>query len=103
MLGDRFAQRQDAERVSVPGPAVLERLLGGLADDGRRLEVGLAELEVDDVDPLALHGLGALEHLHREERLDLLGAPRGLSRQRAARISRSIRGPSLSTPTLEPG
>ena len=76
VLGDRLAQRQDPEGVGVAGAPVLERLLGRLADDGRRVEVRLPELQVDDVDPLPLEGLGALEDLDGQERLDLLGAAR---------------------------
>jgi hypothetical protein len=112
VLGDGLAQGQDAEGVRVAGAPVLEGLLGGFADDRRRLEVGLAELEMDHVGPLALEGLGALEHLHGQEGLDLLRpagdhppasrAARAI-RRRAATICASMRGPSLSTPTLEPG
>jgi hypothetical protein len=76
VLGDRLTQREDSEGVGVAGAPVLERLLGRLADDRRRLEVRLAELQVDDVDPLPLEGLGALEDLDGQERLDLLRTAR---------------------------
>ena len=80
---------------------------------GGRVEIGLAELEVDDVGPLALERLGALEHLDGQEWLDLPrppgdhGALRGPRpnprRRRAARTWASMRGPSLITLTREPG
>ena len=76
VLGDGLAQREDAQGVSVTGAAVLQRLLGRLPDHRRRLEVGLAELEVDDIDAGPLQRLRALEHLHREKRLDLPGPAR---------------------------
>src|SRR5581483_3914866 len=108
-----LAQRQDAERVRVAGAPVLERLLGRLADHRRGLEVRLPELQMDDVDALPLERLRPLEHLHGQERLDLLRAardhdgrpPRGnrSTRRRAASTSRSMRGPWRSTLTLEPG
>ena len=39
------------------GEPVVERLLGGVADVDRRIEVGLADLEVDDVLPCASSAL----------------------------------------------
>src|SRR6185503_5879863 len=112
VLGDGLAQGQDAERVDVARMAVLERLLGRLTDHRRRLEIRLAVLEVDDVGTRPLQRLRALEHLHREKGLDLPSAPRDHrlpfppsreSRIRAATICASMRGPSVKTPTLEPG
>ncbi len=112
VLGDGLAQRKNSQGVDVAGAAVLQRLLGRLADHRRRLEVRLAVLEVDDVGAGPLQRLRALEHLHREEGLDLPGAARdhGVpfpasrpSRSRAAMIWVSMLGPSRNTPTLEPG
>ena len=61
--GDRLAQGQDALRRRVAVVAVAQRLDGGLDDMRRRLEVGLADAEVDDVLALALERVGAGEHL----------------------------------------
>ena len=46
--GDRLAQLGDADGRRVVGRAAIERPLGRLADVGRGVEVGLADLEVDD-------------------------------------------------------
>ena len=111
VLGDGLAQRENAQGVGVAGAAVLQRPLGRRADHRRGLEVGLAELEVDDVDAGPLQRLRALEHLHREKGLDLSGPARdhrvpfpasSRRRRRAAMIWASMRGPSFKTPTLEP-
>ncbi len=61
--GDRLAQGQDALRRRVAVVAVAQRLDGGFDDVGRRLEVGLADAEVDDVLALALERIGARQHL----------------------------------------
>ena len=50
----RLAQRQDAVRRRVAVMAVAQRLDRGLDDVRRRLEVGLADAEVDDATALAL-------------------------------------------------
>ena len=60
---DRLAQRQDALRRRVAVMAVAQRLDGGLDDVGRRLEVRLADAEVDDGLALALQRVGARQHL----------------------------------------
>ena len=98
VLGDRLAERQDAEAVRVASVTVLDRLLERLADHRWRLEVRLAELEVDHVDARPLERLRALSHLDREERLDLPDPPReahpALPALRLARtICHSIPGP----------
>ena len=59
-------------------PAVADGPHRGLSHHLRRLEVGLAELEVHDIVPLALELLRALEHLDRQKRGDLLGPLREL-------------------------
>src|SRR5436853_515393 len=76
------AMRSAAEARRVLGPAVLDRSLRRLLNGRRCLEVRLAELEVDDVDALALERLGALEHLDGEEGVDGLHPARE-SHQRA--------------------
>ena len=48
-IADRFAQGQDAARIGVEGAAVLQRLDGGLADEGRGHQVGLAEPQRQDI------------------------------------------------------
>src|SRR5262249_52627377 len=45
--------------------AVVEGLLACLADVPGRVEIGLADLEVDDLSSLPLQGLGAGQHLER--------------------------------------
>ena len=54
VLRHRLAQRQDAVGRRVAVMAVAQRLDGGFDDMGRRLEVGLADAEVDDVLALPL-------------------------------------------------
>ena len=63
VLRHRLAQRQDALRRRVAVVAVAQRLDGGLDDVLGRLEVGLADAEVDDVLALALQVGGAGQHL----------------------------------------
>src|SRR5439155_12642041 len=75
MLRDGLAQGHEPEAVRVPGPAVLEGLLGRFPDYGRCVEIGFAELEVDDVGTLPLQLLGALENLDGQERGDGARAP----------------------------
>ena len=57
--GDRLAQRGQPERRPVVGPAVVERPLRRFADVGRRVEIGLADLEVDDAPTGGLERPGA--------------------------------------------
>jgi len=108
VLRDRLPQRQDAQAVRVARPAVLDRARQGVADGRWRLEIGLAELEVDDVDAGALELLGSLRDLDGEERLDLLDALREgherrlPTRRRARATCQSMAGPWRSTPTLLP-
>ena len=60
-----------SRRAGMPGErrvvrrAGVERRLGRLADVGRRVEVGLADLEVDDRAALGLERAGAGGHLER--------------------------------------
>src|SRR5207249_12280200 len=111
VLGDGLAQRQETQAVRISRAPVLEGLLGRLPDDGRGVEVRLTELEVDDVLALPLELLGTLEDLHGEEGLDDLrtlrrhgvARPRQARRMRARTIWASMRGPSRSTSTLDPG
>ena len=56
VASDCLAQHRQAERRRVVGPAVVERLLGGLADVDRGVEIGLADLQVDDVVALGFPG-----------------------------------------------
>ena len=60
--GDRFAQRQDADRRRVAVMAVAQRLHGRLDDEIRRAEIGLADAEIDDVAALRRKLRGAREH-----------------------------------------
>src|SRR5215470_15261685 len=111
VIGDGLAEGQDAQAVGIARAAVLESPLGRLPHHGRRVEVRLAKLEVDDVFALPLELLRALEDLHGQKGLDHLGAAGGHGRLRSRRASRrrarticpSIRGPSRSTSTFEPG
>ncbi len=57
-LGDGLAQGQDAVALGVFREVVADGLDPGLLDVLRRGEIGLADAEVDDVDPFGLHGLG---------------------------------------------
>jgi hypothetical protein len=60
--------------VGVAGLAFLDRAGRCLLDAGRRGEVWLAHLQVDDVIPLGLQLSRPLQHLHGEEGSNLLGA-----------------------------
>ena len=84
-FGDRLAQHGQAERRAVVGPAVVERLLGRVADVHRRVEVGLADLEVDDVVTLRLPRAGARRSLERGLGADADHALRELHRADASR------------------
>ena len=94
--------------MRVARPPILDRARQGVANRRRRLEVGLAELEVDDVVAGALELLGSLRDLDGEKRLDLLDTPRERherrlpTRRRACTICQSMPGPWRSTPTLLP-
>ncbi len=93
--------------MRVTRPTVLDRAREGVADDRWRLEVWLAELEVNHVDAGPLELLGSFGHLDREKRLDLLDPPserhaRLLIRRRAIMICQSMPGPCRSTLTLLP-
>ena len=57
--GDRLAQRRDAGERRVVRRAGIERCLGRSADVGRGVEVGLADLEMDDRAPLGLQRASA--------------------------------------------
>ena len=63
VLRHRLAQRQDALGRRVAVVAVAQRLDGGFDDVAGRLEVGLADAEVDDRLALALELGGARQHL----------------------------------------
>ena len=93
--------------MGVLGASVLESLLGGIANHGGRLEIGLAQLEVNDVHSRTLEIFRPLAHLDGEEWLDHLAAPRHHPalprRRRARRICHIMDGPSRSTLDLLPG
>ena len=63
VLGDRLAQLGQPGGGAVVRGAVVEGPLGRFADVGGRVEVRLADLEVDDLLALPLEGLGAGQHL----------------------------------------
>ena len=63
--GDRFAQRRDAGERRVVRLALVERALGGFADVGGRVEIGLADLEMDDRSALGLERARAGADLER--------------------------------------
>ena len=73
---DRAAQLEQAAAVGVARLPVAQRGDARLHHLGRRREVGLADLEMQDLPARALDREGALHHLHGEERFDL-GDPRG--------------------------
>ena len=57
--GDRLTQRRDAGERRVMGLALVERALGRGADVGGRVEIGLADLEVDHRPALGRERAGA--------------------------------------------
>ncbi len=63
VLRDRVAALRQPRCRTVAGPAVVERLFGRLLDVRRRREVGLPDLEVDDVAALRLERAGPGQHL----------------------------------------
>jgi hypothetical protein len=74
--GDGLAQLQQAAAVGVTGLAPAQRLHAGLDRRGRRFEIGLPDLEVEDAHARPLHREGPLHHLHREEGFEAGGAAR---------------------------
>jgi hypothetical protein len=105
---DRLSQLEDPGAVRVAGASVLDGAVHRIAYRRRRLEIRFAEREIDDVDALPLELLRAFGHLDGEEWFDIGGAARRHRnappvRRRALTISHSMRGPSVSTPTLLPG
>ena len=56
--GDRLTQGRNAENVGVMRVAVIERRDRGLLDGSRRVEIGIADREDDDIlaPPLRQHG-----------------------------------------------
>jgi hypothetical protein len=54
ILCNRFAQLRQTRRRSVVREPLVERVGRGPNDVARRIEIGLANLEVDDVAPLCL-------------------------------------------------
>ena len=54
----------------VMGVAIAQRLNAGLGDVGRRVEVRLADLEMDDLPTFGLQGTGTREHVERALRPD---------------------------------
>ena len=62
--------------MGVAGLAFLDRAGRRLLDAGGRGEVGLADLQMDDVIPLGLQLHRPFQHLHGEEGSDLLGTLR---------------------------
>jgi hypothetical protein len=86
ILRDRLAQLRQATAVGVARLAVAQRAGAG-QDRGRgRRPIRLADLEMDHVSAVTLHGKGALHHLHRQERLDGEGALREMQRH-ATRVA----------------
>ena len=65
VVGDRLAQIGLPGRRAVVRPAVAQGVDAGLDDVGGRVEVGLADLEVDDVAPLRLERAGADQDFKR--------------------------------------
>src|SRR5882724_13139564 len=63
VLGDSLAQLRQSGRRPVVRRARVQRALGRVPDVLGRVEVGLADLEVDDLLALPLQRLGAGEHL----------------------------------------
>ncbi len=94
--------------MRIARPAVLDRASEGVAHGRRRLEIGLAELEMHHVDPGALELLRPFRDLDGQKRLDLLhSSSEGHGRlppmrRLACTICQSIPGPWRTTPTLLP-
>ena len=65
VLGDGLAQLGQSGGRPVVRGAVVERPLARVPDVDRRVEVGLADLEMDDLLALALEGARACQHLER--------------------------------------
>ena len=56
------------------GMTVFQCPAGSVFNTVRGIKIGLAYLQVNDVDPLAFHFIGSLEDIHDDEGTDLLGA-----------------------------
>src|SRR5262249_49237640 len=65
---DRRPQLRDARRRRIVGVAGAERRRRRVDDVGRRVEIGLTDLQVDDLPSLGLEGARSCEHLERRLR-----------------------------------
>jgi len=74
MLGYRLPKLRIAAAMGVVGVALSEGFCNRLPDWGGDVEVRLAHLQVDYVDPLALHRPGALQDVHHQKGGHLLGS-----------------------------
>src|SRR5260370_32547534 len=70
MLGDRFPQRRDAERVGIADAVFGEGAARGLEHRRGGRRAGLADFEVDDRMALGLALVGGAEDVHRDKRRD---------------------------------
>jgi hypothetical protein len=74
-VSDRLAQRQDSLDRGVAGRTLVERLLGGVPDEFRRVEIGFTRAEVDDLASLSLEGARPLRDCDRRRLLSCATLP----------------------------
>ncbi len=74
MVGDRLAQRRDAQRHGVADLVVAQRRLGRRQHAGRRRGAGLADLEMQHVAMRLLARRGGGHHIHDDEGRHLAAA-----------------------------
>jgi len=86
MRGDRLAQRGQPERRGVCAAALAQRPQRRLDHLRRRGEIRLADLHVDHAPARRLELLGAREHVHHDEGLDVGGTPGGFQGQGEAMV-----------------
>ena len=67
MFADRLPQFQKPQAVGVVGLPFLQGAESGLLDAFRRVKIGLADFEMNDIFTLALHRLGGFQNIHDDE------------------------------------
>ena len=74
MPADGFPEGHAAQAVRIVRVPLIQGLAHGLLDALGQVEIGLADLEVDDVDALCFQHARPLEDVHDQEGLDPLYA-----------------------------
>ncbi len=74
VLADSFPEFQHPQAVGVMRVPFLDGPADGLFDALGCVKIGLADFQMDDVDPVVFQSSGSLQDIHNNERPDLFGA-----------------------------